>query len=168
MPSNAGGRVISQSSWGVTAEGRIKPDISAPGVNVYSAVHGNQYDYKTGTSMSTPMVSGLVAMLHKAYKEKFPELSAQELSQLVRAVLMSSARTLYSAENKAYISPRQQGAGEVDGQKALAASYYLTDQKQNPKINLGNITDEFVINLNVNALSKIKDLKALFPSQPHH
>ncbi|HEL0691191.1 TPA: S8 family serine peptidase [Streptococcus equi subsp. zooepidemicus] len=162
MPSNAGGRVISQSSWGVTAEGRIKPDILAPGVNVYSAVHGNQYDYKTGTSMSTPMVSGLVAMLHKAYKEKFPELSDKELSQLVRAVLMSSARTLYSTENKAYISPRQQGAGEVDGQKALAASYYLTDQKQNPKINLGNIADEFVINLNVNALSKNQGPKKLY------
>ena len=52
----------------VTADGsgRIKPDIAAPGVGVTSAVPGNEYMENDGTSMASPHVVGVVALLWSA------------------------------------------------------------------------------------------------------
>jgi subtilisin family serine protease len=61
-----------------------KPDISAPGKDIISAgMSGNQYVKMSGTSMATPAVSGLIALL----LSKFPTLNAEQ----VREVLAKSA-----------------------------------------------------------------------------
>ena len=160
--NNAGPRPISQSSWGVTAEGMIKPDVAAPGFNILSATEGKQYGYESGTSMATPHVSGILSLLQKAYKAKFPDLTDAQRAQLIKAVVMSSATALYSPEEKAYFSPRHQGAGHIDAQKALKADYYLTDAAGQAKINLGNIQDKFVVTLNVKRLTKDQASKTLY------
>lgn len=52
------------SSLGPTADGRIKPDIMAPGVQVWSAnPGGGSYSFKNGTSFSTPLMAGVCALL---------------------------------------------------------------------------------------------------------
>ena len=60
------GEIHYSSSRGpVTYDGStyIKPDISAPGVSIYSSVPDNNYTWMTGTSMSGPHVAGAVALL---------------------------------------------------------------------------------------------------------
>lgn len=48
--------VSSYSSWGVTPDLKLKPEIAAPGGNVYSSVLNNKYAYYSGTSMATPQI----------------------------------------------------------------------------------------------------------------
>jgi hypothetical protein len=57
------------SSWGPTDDGRIKPDISAKGVNMLSSTGGtnNAYSNFSGTSMAAPNVSGSLILLQQHY-----------------------------------------------------------------------------------------------------
>ena len=64
------------SSFGPTADGRIKPDVSGPGVMVAAvAANGQGLTGANGTSLSAPLITGLVACLLQAV----PEATNQEL-----------------------------------------------------------------------------------------
>jgi hypothetical protein len=58
-------------------------DIVAPGVNIYSALLGNNYGNKSGTSMATPFVSGVAALIKAAH----PEYSVNDLENAMIATV---------------------------------------------------------------------------------
>lgn len=108
------------SSIGPTDDGRIKPDIVAPGVGILSTtfVQGqsneNQSSYKAmeGTSMATPLVTGGLAYLIKTYQDLFN--ATPPLSSTLRALLIHTARPYYSEGGPSY----KYGWGLVDFKQA--------------------------------------------------
>ncbi len=63
------------SSWGPTDDGRIKPDLVADGVDVYSAIATNDssYAYWNGTSMSSPNAAGSLLLLQELSQQLTPK-----------------------------------------------------------------------------------------------
>jgi hypothetical protein len=63
--------ISSFSSWGPTDDGRIKPDVVADGVEVFSSVGGsdNAYDIYSGTSMASPSTAGSLILLQEYYAQ---------------------------------------------------------------------------------------------------
>ncbi|HLT24698.1 MAG TPA: S8 family serine peptidase [Ignavibacteria bacterium] len=70
------GKIASFTSNGPTSDGRIKPDLVAPGVNVYVAAmdskYENKYRHSDGTSFSTPITAGVVALILSVHPELTP------------------------------------------------------------------------------------------------
>jgi PKD repeat protein len=67
---NANGVVMSSfSGWGPADDGRIKPDVVAAGVNLFSTFPASDADYSTisGTSMATPSVTGSLLLVQQHY-----------------------------------------------------------------------------------------------------
>lgn len=65
-------QIASFSSWGPTDDGRIKPDLVADGIRVTSTSNAsnNSYTSLSGTSMSTPNVSGSLVLLQELYSQQ--------------------------------------------------------------------------------------------------
>jgi len=74
------------TSNGPTKDGRIKPDVVAPGVGVWVAKvkelsgNNNTYEYSSGTSFSTPITAGIAALILSAH----PELTPMQVRDAIR------------------------------------------------------------------------------------
>lgn len=123
------GDISSFSSYGPTADGRMKPEISAPGCFIISAVSSNDasgtimqadnndswertnlYGYMQGTSMSAPFVTGIVATWLQAY----PQLTPEQLRDVMRSTARKDTFTgnLEEGDN-------DWGYGKVDAYNGL-------------------------------------------------
>jgi subtilase family protein len=79
LPDAAEGRdleavtVASFSGWGPTDDGRVKPDVVAQGVDLYSSMAGTDHSYGvgSGTSMASPVACGAAALLPECYGRLF-------------------------------------------------------------------------------------------------
>ena len=63
----------------LTEDEKIKPDISAPGVEILSAIPGGKYAVYSGTSMASPHVAGAVALL----LSKNPDMTVAEIKEIL-------------------------------------------------------------------------------------
>ena len=131
------GEMSDFSSWGVTPELTLKPDITAPGGNIKSATFNNGYTTKSGTSMAAPYISGAMAVVKQYVEQKHLADSETAKAELVSDLLMSTA-DLVMAGTAPY-SPRKQGAGSVNIAAATTAKAYLTaEDGTRPKVELGD------------------------------
>lgn len=83
--------VVNSSSRGPSADGRIKPDLCAKGTSVSSTVDENEYEFKTGTSMSCPSVAAGFAQLYQAFRET---QNSEPQSALLKAIALNTAEDL--------------------------------------------------------------------------
>ena len=126
------------SSRGPTADLKLKPEITAPGGDITSAIgFGNDRSYDTwsGTSMAAPHVAGGMAIVKSYVKEKMPNLSDVQQANAVIAILMGTATPLKSEMVSA------QGAGIMNLEQALSSNVYITVGGERPKIELDDSTD---------------------------
>lgn len=71
LRSAAAGTMSTFSGWGPTDDGRIKPDIVANGVGLYSSLNGSAFDYGSysGTSMSSPNAAGTALLVQEYFAD---------------------------------------------------------------------------------------------------
>lgn len=123
------------TSWGPRNDLLLKPDVSAPGKNIYSTLNvvGNdptkdsRYGYMSGTSMATPVVSASTVLIRPRLKElvetKVLKDMGIDLVSLTKIMLQNTASPMLdeTTENDGkylFASPRQQGAGLINILKA--------------------------------------------------
>lgn len=142
LPSGTptGGAIAGFSSFGPTLDERQKPDISAPGVNVCSAVSSytdNSFsatatisfageDYKftriSGTSMSSPMVAGVIALILDAN----PYLMPWQVKEIIRETARTDSYTgVIPAEGS-----MRWGAGKIDAYAAVKLALTTVSTQQ--------------------------------------
>jgi hypothetical protein len=129
-PNPTGGTLAASSSYGVSPDLDMKPDIGAPGGSIFSTVPLEQGAYRlnSGTSMASPHVAGAVALLLEAH----PHTSAQA----VRSILQNSADPApwFGSPGLGFRDVvHRQGAGMLDIDDAILA----TSRIEPGKLSLG-------------------------------
>ncbi len=114
------------SSWGPTPDLQLKPEITAHGGSILSAVPGQSYDRISGTSMATPNMSGVTALLRQYVKQNFPDKADDPVAvtAFVNQLLMSTADIVYNTNGLPY-SPRKQGAGLANLNDSAATKAFI-------------------------------------------
>ncbi|MGP9601559.1 S8 family serine peptidase [Brachybacterium sp. AOP42-E1-35] len=128
------GLVSDFSSYGLTAELQLKPDIAAPGGSIWSTVPLEQggHGAKSGTSMAAPHVAGAAALL----LESSPELTPRD----VKTAMMNTADQLTWSliPDVGYLEPvHRQGAGLLD----MVGAVHTATRVDEPSISLGEGED---------------------------
>ena len=160
-----GGTICSFSSHGTTIDHRLKPEISGPGSNVVAAVssftnqfsgsftktvefNGRTYPFAgaSGTSMSSPFVAGVAALVLQAN----PYLTAEQ----VKNILMETAYSDKYVENSGEI---RFGKGKVDAYQAVLKALETTGVSDFE-------TDEFKVTLYPNPVSDVLYISILADS----
>lgn len=157
-------QMSSFSSWGVPGDLSLKPEITAPGGNIYSVngaiAGGAAYETMSGTSMAAPQVAGMAALLAQYIEEKgLAEKTGLSVRKLSQSLLMSTAQPLVEEKSGSYYAVLQQGAGLANVGDAIAAGAYILVDGQNDgkiKAELGDDptrSGEYVFTFSVNNMT---------------
>ncbi|MHA1791335.1 MAG: S8 family serine peptidase [Promethearchaeota archaeon] len=170
--------VAEHSLPGPTADGRIKPDIIAPGVRILGATDSstnNSYRQGTGTSFATPIVSGVAALM----LQEHPELSPRQVKFYLDITALETYYTGGKQDNK-------EGWGVINpaGLKLIFNNYWNLSLSDNisfsfsmnkpstrsffTKVHLpSGITNEFQISIKSSTGSKDDEEKTMGVTQAY-
>lgn len=141
------------SSFGPTDDGRIKPDLVAPGdegscigsVAIRSAIPNNNYDDMAGTSMAAPHVSGTTALMYQQFSCSKPHSIEVPLPSTVKALLIHTAKDI-NATGPDYAS----GWGLINATEAIDYVIYRYFREAN----ISSVSDNDMFNFTINDSSK--------------
>ena len=132
-----GDKLADFSSRGPVIDGNIKPDVVAPGVNIRSTYpvyindKENQNDYSiaysriSGTSMATPHVAGVAALMVQDHKNDKENYTPED----IKLALMNTAKDL-----KGEYGVNEMGAGRIDAYEAVNPGITITNQAQDESV----------------------------------
>ncbi|MGN9163548.1 cell wall-binding repeat-containing protein [Clostridium sulfidigenes] len=150
VPNTVKGSMSDFTSWGTTPDLEFKPEITAPGGNIWSTLNNNKYGNMSGTSMASPHVAGGSALVLQRVDKEF-KLTGEARAKMAKKLMMSTAIAhVDNGANQAagvvagpnYTSPRRQGAGVMDLQAATTTPAIVTDTTTGEcKVNLKEIKD---------------------------
>ncbi|MBT2571999.1 S8 family serine peptidase [Planococcus sp. ISL-110] len=145
-PNPSKGKMSSFTSWGPTPNLDFKPEITAPGGNIFSTLNDDGYGLMSGTSMAAPHVSGGTALMFQRIEEL--GLEGRERVQFAKNLMMNTADPVQFAKDQ-FVSPRRQGAGLMQLHDALSTDVMLTNKATgDAKVALKEITgDKFTFTL---------------------
>ena len=145
------------SSWGPTPDLKLKPEISAHGGEITSSVP-NGWAELSGTSMATPNLAGVMSLMLEYVKKNSEFFGADNTTRYsdyvtqANRLLMSTATIAYDEYNSPY-SPRKQGSGLADMNKATKTQAYIyVKNSDKTKIEVGDDpkkTGEYKLTFNV-------------------
>jgi hypothetical protein len=110
--TDSGKNVVGFSSRGPTRDGRVKPDVTAKGFSTLSTAPNNSYARLNGTSMASPVVTGIAALLTQQWKTTFN--NASPVQAQLKGLLIAGA-TDTSNPGPDYTS----GFGAVDAKNSV-------------------------------------------------
>ena len=164
VKNDKGGQMSEFSSWGITPDLRLKPDIAGVGGQIYSTINDNKYTMMSGTSMATPQVAGASALvMQRLYKDGLLKRTADGKPDPIQEyltvlVMMNTATPIKDTEveGASLYTPKQQGAGLVNLENVVKTNATVTatggkDTKEDGKLELGEVGDQF------NATFKLKN-----------
>jgi subtilisin family serine protease len=101
--------------------GKRTVDVFAPGVDIYSTLPYDQYDYYSGTSMATPLVTALAALI----REYYPNLTAIQVKDIIMKSVVKVGHNVKVGYDKVPFSKLCVSGGIVNAYQALklAATY---------------------------------------------
>jgi lactocepin len=127
-PNSNADKMSDFSSWGPTPDLNFKPDLTAPGGQIYSTVNANKYETMSGTSMAAPHTSGAVALVVQYLKSKNMGLTPREFVELAKRLLTNTAEPMIDkAVGLPYLT-RKQGAGLIKVDKAIRTNVTVSTE----------------------------------------
>ena len=149
------------SSWGVTPDLRLKPEIAAPGGDVMSALPAGTYGRRSGTAEASAQVAGIAALVRQRIADDptFAGMSAADKDAVVANFLMGTAHPVVDATQAdgAFYSPRQVGSGLVDAVAATTSPVYPSvvgaANPSRPKADLGDGTNGWTFQVQLTNVS---------------
>ncbi|WP_394136624.1 S8 family serine peptidase [Cytobacillus oceanisediminis] len=149
------------SSMGTAHTLDFKPEISAPGGNIFSTIPGNDYEVMSGTSMAAPHVAGGSALLLQAlYQKGLPH--SEDTVLKAKLALMNTANIAMDPRTNGEVpySPRVQGSGLMQIQNAINTPVIVTSKnaplEQAGAVALKEIGQNTIFKLNMEAFDAPK------------